>query len=163
MLTRRQGEALAALQARLCIEQGVTNERQMAEVAARDRKSALANPYAQVKGEFEVAKLLSEPYLANPLRKHDCSPISDGASAIIIASEKRAQQLAKRPAWIRGFTHICEPQDLGAHHAPELTAHLATALDAAAAPGPTAPRLEPSPEVAEGLRALGYAGPEEED
>ena len=105
--------SIAALQARLCIEKGVTSERQMAEVAARDRKNALANPYAQVKGEFEVAKLLADPYLANPLRKHDCSPISDGASAVILASEKRARELAKRPAWIRGLTHICEPQDLG--------------------------------------------------
>lgn len=105
--------SIAALQARLCIEGGVVSERQMAETAARDRKHALANPYAQVKGEFEVAKLLAEPYLANPLRKHDCSPISDGASAMIIASGERARNLAKRPAWIRGFTHICEPQDLG--------------------------------------------------
>ena len=69
----------------------------MAETAARDRKNALANPYAQVKGEFEVAKLLAEPYLANPLRKHDCSPISDGASAMIIASDERARQLREAP------------------------------------------------------------------
>jgi len=105
--------SIAALQARLCLERGVVSERKMAEVAARDRANALANPFAQVKGQFEVEKLLAEPYLVSPLRKHDCSPISDGASAMIIASADRARKLAARPAWIRGFAHICEPQDLG--------------------------------------------------
>jgi acetyl-CoA acetyltransferase len=105
--------SIAALQARVCLERGVVTERQMAEVAARDRRHAQSNPYAQVRGEFEVEKLLAEPYLVSPLRKHDCSPISDGASAMIIASADRARKLAERPAWIRGFSHICEPQDLG--------------------------------------------------
>jgi acetyl-CoA acetyltransferase len=105
--------SVAALQARICLEQGVVTERQMAEVAARDRRHALSNPFAQVKGEFEVEKLLAQPYFVSPLRKHDCSPISDGASAMIIASAERARELVPRPAWIRGFAHICEPQDLG--------------------------------------------------
>jgi acetyl-CoA acetyltransferase len=105
--------SIAALQARLCLERGVLSLRQMAEVAARDRANARQNPFAQVKGDYEVEKLLAEPYLVSPLRKHDCSPISDGASAMIIASAERARKLTERPAWIRGFAHICEPQDLG--------------------------------------------------
>ena len=104
---------MAALQARLCLEGGVMTERDMAAVAVRDRGNAQSNPYAQVKGTFEVDKILAEPYLVSPLRKHDCSPISDGASAIILAAGDRARQLCERPAWIRGFEHIVEPQDLG--------------------------------------------------
>ncbi|MGI9432314.1 MAG: lipid-transfer protein, partial [Myxococcota bacterium] len=92
---------------------GVTTEREMAEVAVRDRKNALANPYAQMKGEFDVDALLAAPHHVSPLRVHDCSPISDGASAIILAAGDRARELSERPAWIRGFEHICEPQDLG--------------------------------------------------
>ncbi len=105
--------SIAALQARVLLENGHVSEREMAERAVRDRKNAKANPYAQLKGDFEVAKLLSEPYLVSPLRKHDCAPISDGASGIILAAGERAKQLCKRPAWITGISHILEPMDLG--------------------------------------------------
>ena len=105
--------SLAALQARLLLEGGLVSEREMAERAVRDRRNAKRNPFAQLKGDFEVEKLLAEPHLVSPLRKHDCAPISDGASAILLAAGERAKQLAKRPAWIRGISHIVEPQDLG--------------------------------------------------
>jgi len=105
--------SVAALQARLCLEAGVVTKEQMAQVAVRDRANALDNPYAQVKGRFDVAQLLAEPSLVSPLRKHDCAPISDGASAILLAAGDRVRELCERPAWIRGIEHICEPQDLG--------------------------------------------------
>ncbi|MBW2393183.1 MAG: thiolase domain-containing protein [Deltaproteobacteria bacterium] len=105
--------SIAALQARLLLDDGVVSERDMAEVAVRDRANAKQNPYAQVKGDFSVDQILADPYLVSPLRKHDCSPISDGASAILLAAGDRAKDLCKRPAWIRGIEHICEPQDLG--------------------------------------------------
>jgi len=105
--------SVAALQARLCLESGVVTQEGMAEVAVRDRGNALDNPCAQVAGRFEVAQLLAEPCLVSPLHKHDCAPISDGASAILLAAGDRARELCERPAWIRGLEHICEPQDLG--------------------------------------------------
>jgi len=105
--------SLAALQARLCLEGGVLDERAMAEVAVRDRGHAKDNPNAQVKGDFTVDGILAEPFLASPLRKHDCPPISDGASAMILATSERAGSICERPAWIRGFEHICEPYDFG--------------------------------------------------
>ena len=105
--------SIAALQARLCLEGGVVSDKEMAEVAVRDRRNAKDNPYAQVKGDFDTEALLSEPFLVSPLRAHDCSPISDGASAIILAAGDRVAELCERPAWIRGIEHILEPQDLG--------------------------------------------------
>ncbi|MCP5059712.1 MAG: lipid-transfer protein [bacterium] len=105
--------SIAALQARLLLEEGVVSERDMAEVAVRDRANAMQNPHAQLKGDFSIDQILADPYLVSPLRKHDCAPISDGASAILLASSERAKELCKRPAWIRGIEHICEPQDLG--------------------------------------------------
>jgi len=105
--------SLAALQARLCLEGGVVSERAMAEIAVRDRGNAKANAFAQVKGDFEAAKLLAEPYLVDPLRKHDCAPISDGAAAMVIAAGDVARRVCRRPAWITGFAHVAEPQDLG--------------------------------------------------
>ncbi len=105
--------SIAALQARILLEGGHVTEQEMAERAVRDRGHAKDNPYAQVKGDYTVEQILAEPYLVSPLRKHDCSPISDGAVAMVLATEEKARELQSRPAWIRGFEHICEPQDLG--------------------------------------------------
>jgi acetyl-CoA acetyltransferase len=105
--------SVAALQARLCLDQGVVSEQAMAEAAVRSRRHAKDNPFAQLRGDFEAEKLLAEPHLVSPLRKHDCSPISDGAAAMVIAADDVARRVCKRPAWITGFAHIAEPQDLG--------------------------------------------------
>ncbi len=105
--------SIAALQARLLLDGGIITEREMAEAAVRDRAHAKGNEAAQVKGDFDVDQILADPYLVSPLRKHDCSPISDGASAILLAAGDRAKELCDRPAWIRGIEHICEPHDLG--------------------------------------------------
>ncbi len=117
--------SLAALQARLCLEQGVLTEREMAEVAARDRRHALANANAQVKGEFDVEKLLAEPTWISPLRRHDCAPISDGAAAVVLAAGDLARGACERPAWIAGIDHRVEPQDLGVR---DLTRSVSTEL-----------------------------------
>jgi len=104
--------SVAALQARLCLEGGVLTERDMAEAARRDRRNAETNPYAQIKGDFSPEQILAEPYVASPLRRHDCSPISDGASAILLVAGERAKEYCERPAWVTGIEHICEPLDL---------------------------------------------------
>lgn len=79
----------AALQARALLEASDYTERDMAEVAARSRRSAMDNPFAQVQKDENVDKLLDEPYWVDPLRRHDCPPISDGvAGAILVAGER---------------------------------------------------------------------------
>jgi acetyl-CoA acetyltransferase len=97
--------SLAALQARAMIDKGTITEREMAEIAARSRKNAIGNPYAQVSGDEEPDKLLAEPYVTAPLRRHDLPPISDGASAVILATADKAKQVCERPVWIRGIDH----------------------------------------------------------
>ncbi len=105
--------SIAGLQARHGLEAGLYDERDMAAVAVRDRGHAKANPNAQLAGDFTVDGLLAEPRVFDPLRKHDCAPISDGAAAILLAAGDRAAEICERPAWIRGIEHICEPMDLG--------------------------------------------------
>ncbi len=104
---------LAALQARALLEGSDYGERDLAEVAVRSRRDAKENPDAQLRGDFEAEKLLAEPYLVSPLRKHDCPPISDGAAAMVIAAEERAREVCDRPVWIRGIDHRMEPHQLG--------------------------------------------------
>ncbi|KAA5825907.1 thiolase domain-containing protein [Saccharopolyspora hirsuta] len=103
--------SIAGLQARLGLDSGAWTERDMAEVAARSRASA--GPGAQVSGQVDVADLLAEPYIADPLREHDCAPITDGAAVVVLASAERARELHERPAWITGFEHRVESGSIG--------------------------------------------------
>ncbi len=106
--------SMAALQARLGIDAGAWTEKDMAEVAARSRAAAVFNPQAQVAGDVAVEELLGRPYVAEPLRAHDCAPVGDGAAVVIIAAESRARELCERPAWITGFAHRIDSGLLGA-------------------------------------------------
>ncbi|MBW2315677.1 MAG: thiolase domain-containing protein [Deltaproteobacteria bacterium] len=104
---------VAALQARKMIDAGKISEREMAEIAVRNRKAGASNPNAHLTGDFDVDALLAEPYVASPLRKHDLPPITDGCSAIVLAAGDLARNVSKRPAWIRGLDHRIEPHALG--------------------------------------------------
>jgi acetyl-CoA acetyltransferase len=106
--------SVAALQARLGIEAGLWTEKDMAEVAARCRAAAVSNPAAQVSGDVAIEDLLGRPYVADPLRSHDCAPVGDGAAVVILASGERARELCDRPAWITSFGHRIESGSLGA-------------------------------------------------
>ena len=106
--------SIAALQARLGLDAGLWTEKDMAAVAARSRAAARSNPQAQVSGDVAVSELLERPYVAEPLRAHDCAPVGDGAAAVIIASASRARELCARPAWITGFAHQIDSGSLGA-------------------------------------------------
>ena len=106
--------SIAALQARLGLDAGLWTEKDMAAVAARSRAAAMSNPRAQVSGDVAAEDLLERPYVAEPLRAHDCAPVGDGAAAVIIASASRARELCARPAWITGFAHRIDSGSLGA-------------------------------------------------
>jgi acetyl-CoA acetyltransferase len=118
--------AVAALQARAGLESGAWTEQDMAQVAARSRAAAASNPDAQVSGEVSADELLGRPYVADPLRAHDCAPVGDGAAVVILAAGDRARQLCGRPAWITGFEHRIDSAALGSRD-------LTTAPSAAAA------------------------------
>ncbi len=105
--------SLAALQARALIEAGKASEKDFAEVVARSRAAALANPHAQLKWEKDASAVLAEPMLVDPLRKDDCPPITDGVAAVVLAADDVARSHASRPAWIRGIDHRIESAVLG--------------------------------------------------
>ena len=106
--------SLAGIQARCWLEATGREERELAEVVARSLADAKNNPHAVRAGDFEVEKLLAEPYLANPLRAYDCPPISDGAAAMVLVAGDRAKEVCQRPVWIRAVDHRIEPMSLGA-------------------------------------------------
>ncbi len=126
--------SIAALQARALIDSGRYSERDMAEVAIRSRRDAKDNPFAQLSGDFDADELLADPYIASPLRKHDCPPITDGAAAIVIAATDVAHKACDKPVWIRGIDHRLDThqpggRDLTASPSAKLAARKAGAGD----------------------------------
>jgi acetyl-CoA acetyltransferase len=125
--------SIAALQARLGLDAGRWAEKDMAAVAARSRAAARSNPQAQVSGDVAVSELLERPYVAEPLRAHDCAPVGDGAAVVIIAAASRARELCARPAWITGFEHRIDSGALGARDLLAVPSAAAAGLACAAA------------------------------
>jgi len=125
--------SLAALQARAGLEAGLWDEKDLAAVVARNRAAGTANPHAVLSGELDVADLLAEPMFADPLRAHDCAPVTDGVAAVVIAAGDRARDAAELPAWITGMQHRVDAQTLGMRDLTrsESTAGAAAALDLA--------------------------------
>ena len=105
--------SLAGLQARAGIDAGLWDERAMAEVVNRSLTDAEKNEHAVRKGGSSVEELLARPMYADPLRKHDCAPVTDGASALVLAAGDRARDAVDRPAWITGFGHSVDALQLG--------------------------------------------------
>lgn len=127
--------SLAALQARLLLEDGV-DERQLAEVAARCLTDAVGNPHAIRSGQATAEELLERPVFADPLRKHDCAPITDGCAAVVLATGDRARELSERPAWITGIDHRIEPTAIGTRDLTDSPSTRRAAEEAGVADGP---------------------------
>ncbi len=106
--------SLAAMQARLMLDQGLITERDMAEVVSRSRRNALANnPHAQLKGDISADDVLAEETFVSPLRKGDICPVSDGASAMVICTVEKAKEWGRPYALISGIDHIIESHNMG--------------------------------------------------
>lgn len=129
--------SMAGLQARFGLDSGKWTAEQMAQVAL---DAQAASPRVdRLESGNSVQELLEQPYFADPLRRHDIAPITDGASAIVLAAGDRARELREHPAWITGIEHRIETPVLGAR---DLTTSPSTAASAAAATGGDASSIE---------------------
>jgi acetyl-CoA C-acetyltransferase len=81
----------------------------LAMIAAKNHKNGVANPYAQMRKDlgFEFCRKESEknPLVAGPLKRTDCSLVSDGAAAVVIADVDTALRLGKAVAF-RAAAHV---------------------------------------------------------
>jgi acetyl-CoA acetyltransferase len=181
--------SIAALQARCGIEAGLWTQAQMAQVAVRSRAAALTNPRALAAEQMSAQALLDQPYLADPLRAHDCAPVTDGAAAVILAAGGLASDLCERPAWIAGFEHRIDSAAIGARdltaapsaaaaglaagagraqvaelHAPfthqEIIVRRALGLDGDVTVNPSGGALAANPMFSAGLARIGHAAAE---
>ncbi len=95
-----------------------TTEEQMAMVSVKNHTHATRNPYAHFQRGATLEQVLCSRMIATPLRLFMCSPITDGAAAVIVASEERARDLTDKLVWILGtgqavdgFTLSSLPED----------------------------------------------------
>jgi len=103
----------AAMQAnRFMYRYGVTEE-QFAEVVVKNRGNAFLNPYAQEPIHLTVPEVLNSKMLSYPLKELDCKPTSDGACALLLASEKKARELTSQPIWIVGIGNCYDAHNPG--------------------------------------------------
>jgi acetyl-CoA C-acetyltransferase len=92
--------ALYAMMARRHMLEYGTTEEQMAQVAVKNHHNGALNPNAQYRKPVTLQEVMNSSPVADPLKLLDCSPITDGAAAVILASEEKARELCENPVWI---------------------------------------------------------------
>ncbi|MEM3629178.1 MAG: thiolase domain-containing protein [Candidatus Bathyarchaeia archaeon] len=79
-----------------------TTEEQLAKVAVKNHFYAARNPKAHFQSEITIEQALKSRIVCWPLKLYDCCPISDGAAAVILASEEKVKELkVEDPVWIQ--------------------------------------------------------------
>jgi acetyl-CoA C-acetyltransferase len=81
----------------------------LAMIAAKNHKNGVGNPFAQMRKDlgYEFCRTESEknPFVAGPLKRTDCSLVSDGAAAVVLADIETALRLKKAVAF-RAAEHV---------------------------------------------------------
>ncbi len=90
-LGRTNPSTYALMTKRHMAEYGTTLE-QLATVAVKARSLGIKNPWAQVKREVTLEEVLGARMIAEPLTRLECCPTGDGAAAVVVMSNERAQQ-----------------------------------------------------------------------
>lgn len=103
----------SALQARRYMDTYGITEEQCAKVSVKNHRNAKNNPHAQLPMDISVDDVLNSRTLADPIKLLDASPITDGASAIILADEKTAKRFSNRPVWVKGVGFCADAYHLG--------------------------------------------------
>ena len=93
-----------AMQANAYMHRTGLKPEEMALVSVKNHGNALQNPMAQLPMKITVEDVLASEMIADPLHKLDCSPVSDGCCAVIIAHETAATKFRQKPVWIRGLS-----------------------------------------------------------
>lgn len=91
-----------ALQARTYMNANKVSRETLAKVVVKSRQNASRNPFAQEKKKVTCEQVLKSPMVADPLSKLDIYPVSDGAAAMILATESKAKLITDKPVWILG-------------------------------------------------------------
>jgi acetyl-CoA C-acetyltransferase len=92
----------ASMFARAHMRKYGTTEEQMAQVSVKNHENAAKNPNALFRKRVSLQEVMSSKRIADPVKLLDCSAPCDGASAVLLVSEKNARK-SEKPIWINGI------------------------------------------------------------
>ena len=113
--------AIYALMARRHMLEYGTTEEQMASVAVKNHSNAAKNKYAHFQSEITIETVMKSKMVASPLKLFDCSPITDGAAAVILMPLELAKKHCEMPIEIAASA---QASDLLALHSRESMSQL---------------------------------------
>ncbi len=100
--------ALFAMIARRHMHDFGTRREDLAAVAVKNHSNALLNPYAHLRKAITMEQALAGKPIAEPLTLYDCSLVSDGAAAVLLAPLERAREFTDRPVVIAGIAQASD-------------------------------------------------------
>jgi acetyl-CoA C-acetyltransferase len=92
----------------------------LAAVSVKNHAHGAMNPKAQFRGRVTVEQVMSSAPVADPLRLLHCSPVSDGAAAVLLCPLSRAKQFTDRPIKIRASAMATSSMALADRHDPSM-------------------------------------------
>ncbi len=110
---------LYAMIARLHMHKYGTKQEQLAAVAVKNHHNGTMNPKAQFQNEISIETVINSLMVADPLRVFDCSPITDGASAVVIAPADIARKYSDTPIYVKASAQASGTISL--HDRPDIT------------------------------------------
>jgi len=106
--------SLYALMAKAYMEKYGLKEKDLAEVAVKNHYHASLNPLAQFPFEISLKQVLESPMVADPLKVLDCSPITDGAAALVLSRRQLTVDGGQIPVSIIGNSLVSDTLSLSA-------------------------------------------------
>lgn len=100
--------ALYAMMARAYMDKFNAKEEHLAAVAVKNHKHAKNVPYAQFRNEITIEDVLNSKVVCSPLKVFDCSPITDGAAAVVLCPLDMAYSYTKKPVEIIASAHATD-------------------------------------------------------
>lgn len=103
---------LYAMIARLHMHKYGTTQEQLACVAVKNHHNGTMNPKAQFQNEITIDTVINSVMVADPLRVFDCSPITDGASAVVLAPAEIAHKYTDTPIYVKASAQASDTLSL---------------------------------------------------
>ncbi|MDY6966160.1 MAG: thiolase domain-containing protein [Halobacteriota archaeon] len=100
--------SIYAMMARSHMHKYGTTREQLAMVSVKNHHNATMNPKAQYRSEITVEAVLNSTLVADPLTILDCSPITDGAAAVILAPAEIAKEYTDCPIYVKASTQASD-------------------------------------------------------
>lgn len=104
-LWRRRGMSMPAffgLRAQRHMHEYGTTREQIAQVSVKNHENGSKYPHAHQQFTCDTSDVINSPTISDPLTLYDCCPVTDGAAAVLLASEDVVEEYTADPVWVVG-------------------------------------------------------------